>query len=72
MSQSLSVRLTVAEIHALLEALPRCCECRRRAELRVDGSLLCVRCAGTRRKGRVETPLWTNGAVTLDEALLSR
>jgi len=68
---TLTVRLTASEIQGILDALPRCLECPRRGELLVDRRLLCCACAAKRRHGRTETPGWTNGAVTLSEALLT-
>ncbi|MEP7049449.1 MAG: hypothetical protein ABJB12_03810 [Pseudomonadota bacterium] len=72
MTERVTVRITGAEIEALLAALPRCHECGARGEIIIDGRLLCLVHAGARRTGRAASPTWCDAADILAEALLKR
>ena len=63
------VRLTEAEIRALLALCPKCGACGGRAELLLDGRPRCCSCAAHLRTGRAETPPWSNAADVLETAL---
>ena len=68
----LLVRLTAEEIQALIVQMPACCQCHRRAEVEIGGRLYCCQHGASQRNSKVETPVWTNAADVLAEALLSR
>lgn len=63
------VKLTKAEIRALLDLCPRCRACGGRAELILSHRALCISCAAPIKKGKAETPEWSNAADALEAAL---